>query len=326
MLDALIAATDVVTAVDRRHKARLRAEWCDGTKHTPLQMAMLQRVLYDRLVAYKKIPLDADGTRGVDYAFAGKSEYGRKFATGPSLQNFPRDIRAILTYGLLHDLDMANAHMHIIQYLCREYGITCPQLDYYIEHREEILARIGNANDDMDRDACKTVVLKVACGGQATYDNKDVVDVWLQRFKMEMVATARALCGTKGPHADLTPSSAKGGNRLSRALSRLTCGVENSALGYAATAVAPALEDEAPALEDEASALQEEALQISALAFDGLMVYGDAIAGLPPAPPPPPPDGAADDDDAPYAAAHFSSCAYASASDLQMLSISSRDA
>ncbi|KAG5176693.1 hypothetical protein JKP88DRAFT_249335 [Tribonema minus] len=244
MLDALIAATDVVTAVDRRHKARLRAEWCDGMKHTPLQKQMLQRVLYDRLVAYKKLPLDADGTRGVAYAFAGKSEYGRKFAKGPSLQNFPRDIRAILTYGLLHDLDMENAHMHIIQYLCREYGITCPQLDYYIEHRDEILARIMDANE-LDRDACKTVVLKVSCGGSATYDKKDVVDAW--------------------------------------GLSRLTCGVENSALGYAATAVeeeAPALEDEAPALEDEAPALQEEALQISALAFDGLMVYGDAIAGL----------------------------------------------
>ncbi|KAG5184581.1 hypothetical protein JKP88DRAFT_255358 [Tribonema minus] len=243
--------------MDRRHKAGILAE-SDGNPNEH-QKSLLKRNLYNDLKTYKSLPR-VYGCRLVRYNFASNSKFGRLFAGGASLQTFPRDFRAALTCGLLHDLDMVNCHMHIIAHCCRSHGIDCPLLTEYIACREAVLSRIAMANGLM-RDDVKSVILKVTYGGRATYNSRPVHDTWLGMYAMECKRIAKQLCGSaESPHADLVTKS-KTSNPLFSAVSKLACGVENCALGIALS-------------------ILPTTTQAAALAFDGFMLCGDMPAGL----------------------------------------------
>ena len=44
------------------------------------------------------------------------------------------------------DIDMKNAHPRILLYLARSYGFYSPNLEYYVNHRDEILKKFPDKN------------------------------------------------------------------------------------------------------------------------------------------------------------------------------------
>ena len=65
---------------------------------------------------------------------------GRLFSGG-SLQGLPSSIRGLFMRGVGTDIDMCNAHPVILCYICKLHNIQCPQLEYYINNRDECLGQ-----------------------------------------------------------------------------------------------------------------------------------------------------------------------------------------
>ena len=68
---------------------------------------------------------------------------GRLFAGG-SIQQILKEYRSVLIRDSTTDLDMQNAHVKIAKYICQKHEIPCPQLEYYCDHRDEILSKWTN--------------------------------------------------------------------------------------------------------------------------------------------------------------------------------------
>ena len=69
---------------------------------------------------------------------------GRSF--GPtSIQFVPRIIRGLLMKSTT-DIDMKNAHPRILLYLAKSYGFNCPNLEYYVNNRDDTLKKFPDKN------------------------------------------------------------------------------------------------------------------------------------------------------------------------------------
>jgi hypothetical protein len=64
--------------------------------------------------------------------------YGRYFASGPSLQNVPSNVRGFIADGC-RDIDIANACPTFLRSICAAKDIPCPTLADYCDHRDEYL-------------------------------------------------------------------------------------------------------------------------------------------------------------------------------------------
>ena len=100
----------------------------------------------------------------VQYKLAtGCEEYqlGRLFPNDNlGLQSFRFDIRNPLTKKNYWDIDMENAHYCIAERWCDKYDISCPNLSYYINNRDECLKLVSDS-----RKKAKTEFLKILYGG-----------------------------------------------------------------------------------------------------------------------------------------------------------------
>ena len=74
------------------------------------------------------------------YSLSTPSEMGGRLFCGGSIQGLAREYRSLLLRDVTTDIDMKNAHPVILRYICKKHGIPCPQLEYYINHRDDILA------------------------------------------------------------------------------------------------------------------------------------------------------------------------------------------
>ena len=71
-----------------------------------------------------------------------KLKVGRLWPTTPSIQGLQRDARKALTCDTYTDIDMVNAHPCILSQLFKRHDINSPQLDEYINNREEHLQEV----------------------------------------------------------------------------------------------------------------------------------------------------------------------------------------
>ena len=69
---------------------------------------------------------------------------GRLFGSS-SIQFVPREIRGLLMKRTT-DIDMKNAHPKILLYLAKSYGFNCPNLEYYVNNRDDILNKFPDKN------------------------------------------------------------------------------------------------------------------------------------------------------------------------------------
>jgi len=175
-------------------------------------------------------------------------EVGGRLYCGNSLQGIPKKIRGFLLEGIATDLDMKNCHPVILRYLCKINKIHCPELEYYCNHRDEIL----NAGD---RDKLKTMYL---CAVNTDEINKKTKDANFKKFDKECKEIQKKLTSLECyKHIIDTVPTSRNWNWLGSAINRILCVYENRIL------------------QEVINFLNSERIEICSLAFDGLLMYGN---------------------------------------------------
>lgn len=208
-----------------------------------------RRIKYDMLISYTKALTKCKGEISRIYSFTEKTptSAGGRLYCGNSLQNQPRQIRGFLCDGITTDIDMKNAHVVIARYICKINGIACPQLEYYINNRDEILSQFGA--DGKERFLCAL-----------NYDktNKKETNKILRDFDKEckFIQTQITQLPEYKHIVDTVPDS-RIHNWLGSAFNRILCVYENKIL------------------QSLISILNKKQISVCALCFDGLLMYGD---------------------------------------------------
>lgn len=162
---------------------KLALEYCiDRFGMLPIRQAVKEdNSTHTKLIEYYN-RLDADGKTKITYRQVNDlSERGRWFSKGPSLQNIPREIRHTISSKYYHDIDVVCCHPVLLQQICHNKGIACPNLDNYIVNRTELFAELA-----LDRDTCKKITLSVMNGGNMLYNKYKGKYNWLDNFATEM--------------------------------------------------------------------------------------------------------------------------------------------
>ena len=104
-----------------------------------------RRKQYNIMKEYCRTNIKTRGETKRIYSYTLKTplDVGGRLYSGSSIQGLSSKIRGFLFGDITTDIDMKNAHPTILQYLCNLNDIKCPNLTYYIEHRDELLIEYG---------------------------------------------------------------------------------------------------------------------------------------------------------------------------------------
>jgi hypothetical protein len=208
-----------------------------------------RRICYDIIIKYTSdvIANNGDVVREYHYSKNMKTS-GRLFSNG--VQNVGREIRGFLMSHTT-DIDMKNAHPVILRYICKKHNIRSPELDYYVENRDNILTSIPNTT----KDEAKTMFL-VALNNDKI--NKHSSHPVFRKFDNESKLLQKAV--SEIPEyktlCDSVPFG-KEDNIIGSKLNRILCHYENEILQVALKCIT------------------DKGIEVSTLMFDGCMVYGD---------------------------------------------------
>lgn len=197
------------------------------------------------------------------YRFARGKDFGRLFCH-KGMQNVWRAFRGALCKGLMTDIDMKNCHPVILLWLCDKFGIDCPKLREYVEHREHHLAELGRAMDGKDREACKRLFLV------ATNTNKQLRGIpyaFFNEYQAEIQDTIQPALMSIDVLARFKPYAEQAARR------READGDEGNEEGSFLNLVLCYTENEL--LQEAKAALDSVEIETAVLMLDGLMVYGD---------------------------------------------------
>ena len=174
-------------------------------------------------------------------------DVGGRLYCGNSIQGLQKDIRGFLMDGVSTDIDMKNCHPVILRYLCKINNIPCPNLSWYIDNRDTVLR-------DFDEDG-KTLFL-VAVNNDKL--NKKTTNQFFKDFDKECKLIQKQM--TSLPcykHIVDSVPTTRLYNFLGSAINRILCVWENKIL------------------QSVVSVLNSKQIEICALMFDGLLIYGD---------------------------------------------------
>ena len=176
-------------------------------------------------------------------------EVGGRLYCGSSIQGLQKDFRGFLLNGITTDIDMKNAHPVILKYICSLHNIHCPNLSYYIENRDIILTEFGENG--------KTDFLKAVNDDQI---NRKVQHPFFKDFDKECKRIQKELTVLECyKHIVDSVPTTRLYNWLGSAINRILCVFENKIL------------------QNVVSVMYSKRIEICALMFDGLMIYGDYI-------------------------------------------------
>lgn len=162
---------------------KLALEYCiENFKTLPIRQAVKDDTYtYTKLLEYYN-RLDSEGKTKITYKQVNSLlDRSRWFSNGASLQNIPREIRHTISSQYYHDIDIVNAHPVLLQQICHNKGILCPNLDNYITNRNILFTELA-----LDRDTCKKLTLSIMNGGKILYNNYKGKYDWLDNFTIEM--------------------------------------------------------------------------------------------------------------------------------------------
>ena len=205
---------------------------------------------YNRLINYLRSVIKTNGIITRIYSYSEKiqtgdqSELGGRLFSGNSIQNIPKKFRGVLMNHCT-DIDMSNAHPTILKYICLLHNIPCPQLEYYINHRTDIL----NKFDDQAK--AKELFL---CSINDSKSLKNIKDKFFKTFDSEMKFIQTELSKLE-LYQNITQLLNGVNNTNGKLINRIMCIYENKILHSAV------------------SFMNSKNIEISALMFDGLMVY-----------------------------------------------------
>jgi Family of unknown function (DUF5906) len=179
---------------------------------------------------------------------------GRLFSSG-SLQSIWGVYRGLLMRDIGTDIDMANAHPVILRYVCKKHNIKCPNLEYYINNRDECLAEFNTRN------AGKTAYLVSTNSDKNCYSKSPEQ---LKQYDKEMKAIQKKLVELPDYKKlqDTIPQDKRTDNYNGSVINRILCYYENIILQHAVHFI------------------NQKGIEIAILMFDGLMVYGNYYENL----------------------------------------------
>ena len=174
-------------------------------------------------------------------------EVGGRLYCGNSIQGLSSKIRGFLFSKITTDIDMRNAHPTILEYLCNKHNIKCPNLSHYNKNRDKLLIEYGKD--------FKTEFLKCVNDDKL---NKKMKDQFCKDFDKECKRIQLSLCAINEYKSivDTVPDT-RTYNWYGSAINRILCVFENKIL------------------QEMISVINKNNIEIAALMFDGLMVYGD---------------------------------------------------
>ena len=183
------------------------------------------------------------------YSFTQKTplEVGGRLYCGNSLQGLGKQFRGFLCDGIATDIDMKNAHPVIARYICKLNGISCPNLAYYIENRDEVLNQFGSDGKELFLKALNDDKLNKKETSKIFKDfDKECKDIQKQITELD-----------EYKHIVNSVPDTKLYNWLGSAFNRILCVYENKIL------------------QSLISILNKKQIKICALCFDGLLMYGN---------------------------------------------------
>lgn len=187
--------------------------------------------------------------RAYAYSLATNTETGGRLYCGLSVQGLPKAIRGFLMSHTT-DVDMKNAHPTILYYLCRQHRIECPNLEYYVRHRDEILAQFP------DRDSAKELFNSAVNNDKKNYKEKHE---FFRKFDSETKAIQQHLTQLE-QYRDIrisVPDENKIRNWDGSTINRILCLYENRILQVAL------------------SVCNRLNIEVASPMFDGMMPYGE---------------------------------------------------
>ena len=94
-----------------------------------------------------------------------RRDFGRVYPVkSQSLGIMRRPIRHFLCDGLYYDVDMVAAHQSILKDICDGYGIECPELNNYLENRDELFKKYSGIDKSLTRDVVKCIYIRIMYG------------------------------------------------------------------------------------------------------------------------------------------------------------------
>lgn len=218
---------------------------CDGSGKNEEE----RRENYEAMKNFCKVNLKTGGIIKRIYAYSADTvpELGGRLYCGGSIQGLPKSLRGFIASHTT-DVDMKNAHPTILEYICHKHEILCPQLEFYNNHRDQILHRYD------DREKAKRQFL-MSVNDDKPFKTKDK---FLQRFDAEMKMLQKTITGLE-EYAQIRASvpASKRTNWNGSAINRILCMYENQILQVAVSTV------------------NRRSIEICTPMFDGFMVYGD---------------------------------------------------
>lgn len=196
-------------------------------------------------------------TKGVtkriySYSQSTPAGLGGRLFSGGSMQGVWGVYRGLLMRGLGTDIDMKNCHPVLLRYICNLHDIRCPELEYYINHRDECLAEFPS------REIGKNTYL-VATNSDKIQRRSFSLPSAFKKYDKEMKTIQKKLAELPDYRnlQDTIPEYKLTKNYNGSVINRILCYYENIVLQHALHLV------------------NSKGIEVAILMFDGLMVYGD---------------------------------------------------
>jgi len=183
----------------------------------------------------------------INRIYTNDAKVGGRRRAKHSPATLPNIIRSFLFGSTTTDLDMKNAQPTILRWLCKLYNIACPELEYYINNRDRLLSQ-------GDREKVKLQYLcALTCDKETNSKNKDFIafDREAKRIQTEIMKIT--------DFADIinTIPDDKEDNISGSAMVRILSVYENKVL------------------EKVIEFITSKNIEICALIFDGMLIYGN---------------------------------------------------
>ena len=203
---------------------------------------------FDRMKNYVNHMISNNGTMVMNYDYSqySNNDIGGRLYCGKSIQGLSKPVRGFLMKHTT-DIDMINCHPVILKYICDKHNIMCPNLEYYIKNRNTILNTVGADYKQ-----------KFLCSVNSDKSNTNDKYEFLRNFDKECKTIQKQVTSiSEYKHIVDSVPDTKTYNRIGSAINRIICVYENNIL------------------QELIKFIQSKNMEISVLAFDGLMVYGD---------------------------------------------------
>lgn len=145
------------------NRVKMGKLWAIRDKLDHGQVSILQSLYDGKLKG--SIQCQTPITYKLSNSIPGKLGYGRLYGTKGSLETLEQDIRGTLCSDIYTDIDIVNCHPVLIHQMSKYlFDMNMPQLEYYINHRDEFFEDMLK-NHNITKDSAKKLILMTLYNG-----------------------------------------------------------------------------------------------------------------------------------------------------------------